>query len=596
MSGMNDFDFDSILGNSIPNQRLENSNNHELDDLLSVDFGKGMATFDAIVDEVLSSETFSDTNGSGSASPQSILDQSNSSQAPSKSCNSPTNYSSHSASPPHHTSPPSLIQNVSPTPPPYELRTPTTSYTSNSMQYQIHQQAAPVYSAHPVYSTNRPIIQQAIPVCPPPKIIQATPVTANSNIILLDSAKTIKATPGQTIQIQNSDGTFQKITIPHNLQSTNVATPITTTTTTTVHTPVHTVVQIPSDTESNRKRPRMSANDYRVVNVEETSPDTVKSVVIPSSKYRVDSEEIYSDEELLEAATPKINYGGRTADKKLSKDEISALENEGLNVQDYVDSKTWTKSQERVIKRIRRKIRNKKSAHESRRRKKEFVETLQQEFQDVKDENVNLRKRINQLESQNTQLKSHVSKLKAFIAAASQRTAQATTCVMLLVISLAFFLAPNYGPLSLFKNQQKADGEPGTEVVAKTGPDGHPAPFFVSRRILQLYDDDGKLLDEPIINEPDFGQKRSTSDDEMEVDDELKFVKLESKSVTEQEEKNSSFGFVGAESSDISGQRHRVMSNNLTQALRRRKNFQRVEIPVKREFSLDLINKPMVSI
>ena len=129
----------------------------------------------------------------------------------------------------------------------------------------------------------------------------------------------------------------------------------------------------------------------------------------------------------MDSVPLKMNYGGRTADKKLSKDEMAALENEGLNVDDYLDTKNWTKSQERIIKRIRRKIRNKKSAHESRRRKKEFVEGLQEEFQSVKDENASLRKRVVQLEGQNSQLKGHVAKLKAFISAASQRTAQATT-------------------------------------------------------------------------------------------------------------------------------------------------------------------------
>merc|ERR1712071_101792 len=122
-----------------------------------------------------------------------------------------------------------------------------------------------------------------------------------------------------------------------------------------------------------------------------------------------------------------------------------------------------------------------------------------------------------------SQLKGHVAKLKAFISAASQRTAQATTCVMLLVISLAFFLAPNYGPLSLFKNKTD-DTSVGITGQQERSSEG---PVFVSRRILQLFDDDGNLLDEPIINEPDFEKMEDDDEEKMVNGEELALVKLE---------------------------------------------------------------------
>ena len=282
-------------------------------------------------------------------------------------------------------------------------------------------------------------------------------MTPSSNIILLDSAQTIKARPGQTLQIMNTDGTFEKITIPMSNYS---SIPVTN-----VQNQHTTVVQIP-DTENKHKRARYSENNnnpsYKIINrsdiinlddsqflpvkhetsqQQKTQPIVLRNKFTHASIESLHSDELdHSDEESLlpagkydmdcmsvDSVPLKMNYGGRTADKKLSKDEMAALENEGLNVDDYLDTKNWTKSQERIIKRIRRKIRNKKSAHESRRRKKEFVEGLQEEFQSVKDENASLRKRVVQLEGQNSQLKSHVAKLKAFISAASQRTAQATT-------------------------------------------------------------------------------------------------------------------------------------------------------------------------
>ena len=170
---------------------------------------------------------------------------------------------------------------------------------------------------------------------------------------------------------------------------------------------------------------------------------------------------------------------------------------------------------------------------------------------------------------------------------------------MLLVISLAFFLAPNYGPLSLFKNQQKAADDNGTEIqVAGANERSSDGPVFVSRRILQLFDDDGNLLDEPIINEPDFGGGRKNKNgNEMEID-ELALVKLENNNERingddKLDLKNGAgnlfrFGESGGGGgviSDISGQGHRIMSRNLTSMLRRRQNVVN-RVPIKKEFSL----------
>ena len=127
-----------------------------------------------------------------------------------------------------------------------------------------------------------------------------------------------------------------------------------------------------------KKQPIVLRNKFTHASIESLNSDCSDEEMLPVKRD--------TDCMSVESVPVKINYGGRTADKKLSKDEMTALENEGLNVEDFLDTKNWTKGQEKIIKRIRRKIRNKKSAHESRRRKKEFVEGLQQEFQDVKDE------------------------------------------------------------------------------------------------------------------------------------------------------------------------------------------------------------------
>ena len=43
-----------------------------------------------------------------------------------------------------------------------------------------------------------------------------------------------------------------------------------------------------------------------------------------------------------------------------------------------------TKAEERVLKKVRRKIRNKRSAMESRRRKKEYITTVEEQYESSK--------------------------------------------------------------------------------------------------------------------------------------------------------------------------------------------------------------------
>jgi len=339
---------------------------------------------------------------------------------------------------------------------------------------------------------------------------------------------------------------------------------------------------------------------------EETMPPTPRSENHAKS-YNID----VSDEEdeldlenakstvIGDAKRPIISrlIAGRRTSYQLSDDEICALKQEGIDPTDYMKGKVWSKVQEKVLKQIRRKIRNKKSAYESRRRKKMIMESMQAQLKEARDENANLKTRVSQLETQNGQLKSHVSKLKAFIAAASQRTAQATTCVMLLVLSLAFFLAPNYGPLAIFKQKSQAQKELQLNAYDR---ERNPAPpIFVSRRILQLVDDDGNPLEEPIINEPQFmsddddGANGNGSDGSSVS--ELMRIKRESLGLDEQDEVtrqtkkrdgNADSG-VSSETNDIAGLGNDVisawnspstsfdtgtiqLSRNLTAGLRRR--------------------------
>jgi len=74
-----------------------------------------------------------------------------------------------------------------------------------------------------------------------------------------------------------------------------------------------------------------------------------------------------------------------------------------------------TKQEEKNLKKIRRKIKNKISAQESRRKKKEYLETLERKVEAFSQENVDLRKKVDNLQNNNQSLLSQLHKLQAVV-------------------------------------------------------------------------------------------------------------------------------------------------------------------------------------
>lgn len=121
-----------------------------------------------------------------------------------------------------------------------------------------------------------------------------------------------------------------------------------------------------------------------------------------------------------------------------------------------------TKSEERVLKRVRRKIRNKKSAMESRKRRKVYLGGLENRVAQCTMQNTELLKKVKNLETQNQSLLSQLKKLQEIVRSSSgitSKTTQATTCVMILLLSFGLFLAPNYGPLSISQEDMQTESE-----------------------------------------------------------------------------------------------------------------------------------------
>ncbi|XP_028397047.1 uncharacterized protein LOC114520900 isoform X2 [Dendronephthya gigantea] len=102
----------------------------------------------------------------------------------------------------------------------------------------------------------------------------------------------------------------------------------------------------------------------------------------------------------------------------LSDEEKRTLITEGLPIP---AGYPLTKSEERALKKVRRKIKNKISAQESRRKKKEYMETLEKRVEVCSAENLDLRKKLESVEVSNRTLISQLQKLQAIVASKVSR-------------------------------------------------------------------------------------------------------------------------------------------------------------------------------
>ncbi|XP_028929501.1 cyclic AMP-responsive element-binding protein 3-like protein 2 isoform X1 [Ornithorhynchus anatinus] len=101
-----------------------------------------------------------------------------------------------------------------------------------------------------------------------------------------------------------------------------------------------------------------------------------------------------------------------------------------------------TKAEEKALKKIRRKIKNKISAQESRRKKKEYMDSLEKKVECCSNENNELRKKVEVLESTNRTLLQQLQRLQAMVASKVSRSCKAAstqtgTCLMVVVLCFA---------------------------------------------------------------------------------------------------------------------------------------------------------------
>ncbi|NWT98054.1 CR3L3 protein, partial [Urocynchramus pylzowi] len=124
----------------------------------------------------------------------------------------------------------------------------------------------------------------------------------------------------------------------------------------------------------------------------------------------------------------------------LTEEEKQLLEKEGITLPTCLP---LTKAEERVLRKVRRKIRNKQAAQDSRRRRKIYVDGLENRVAACTAENHELEKKVQQLQKQNMSLLRQLQKLQALVRRSTPKTTRRKTCTMIVVLSFCLVLSPS---------------------------------------------------------------------------------------------------------------------------------------------------------
>ncbi|XP_077565362.1 cyclic AMP-responsive element-binding protein 3-like protein 2 [Stigmatopora nigra] len=151
-----------------------------------------------------------------------------------------------------------------------------------------------------------------------------------------------------------------------------------------------------------------------------------------------------------------------------------------------------SKAEEKALKKIRRKIKNKISAQESRRKKKEYMDTLEKKVETCSNENGDLRRKVDTLECTNKSLLQQLHALQALLSGKVSKSCRAagtqtSSCLMVLVLCFALFLGSFY-PAGLASDSALPDGglAPGRPAPAES----YAATAVKSRSLLSTFEDE----------------------------------------------------------------------------------------------------------
>uniref|UniRef100_A0A674KBD2 cAMP responsive element binding protein 3 like 3 n=1 Tax=Terrapene triunguis TaxID=2587831 RepID=A0A674KBD2_9SAUR len=148
---------------------------------------------------------------------------------------------------------------------------------------------------------------------------------------------------------------------------------------------------------------------------------------------------------------------GHCQELVLTEDEKKLLAKEGVALPTQLP---LTKYEERVLKKIRRKIRNKQSAQESRKKKKEYIDGLESRMSACTAQNQELQRKVLHLEKQNSSLLEQLRKLQTLVLQSTNKAAQTGTCIAVLLLSFALIVFPSISPFAPNKAEPEGDFGP----------------------------------------------------------------------------------------------------------------------------------------
>ncbi|KAK9391048.1 cyclic AMP-responsive element-binding protein 3-like 4 [Crotalus adamanteus] len=154
----------------------------------------------------------------------------------------------------------------------------------------------------------------------------------------------------------------------------------------------------------------------------------------------------------------------------LTEEERRLLSQEGVLLHDVAH---LSQVEERILKKIRRKIRNKQSAQDSRRRKKEYLDDLESRVDACSAQNQHLKKKVQQLEKHKESLLDQLRKLQGLLRETSSKTAQTSTCLVILLVSFGLFIWPTcasfYGTSEVSREDLELSGVLSRNILTQRG-------------------------------------------------------------------------------------------------------------------------------
>ncbi|XP_071339479.1 cAMP responsive element binding protein 3-like 3 like [Trachinotus anak] len=147
----------------------------------------------------------------------------------------------------------------------------------------------------------------------------------------------------------------------------------------------------------------------------------------------------------------------------LTEEEKRLLAKEGLTIPTHMP---LTKAEERTLKRVRRKIRNKQSAQESRKKKKVYVDGLENRVAICTAHNLELQKKVQMLQKQNMSLIEQLRKLQSIVKMSTMKASTTSTCVMVFLLSFCLIIFPSVNPFGR-KTEQKELYTP-SSIISRT--------------------------------------------------------------------------------------------------------------------------------